>query len=120
MFFLFISEGSQPNGTMTHSILAQSLPGFDVNAKTIQITYSFPNGIQTSKHPCPGQPYHGITRIAYLPDTHEGRRVLDLLYKAFKYKLTFTIGQSRTLGIDNVITWNDIHHKTSINGGPTR
>lgn len=118
--YLIKSEGTQPAGTMTHSIIQSSLPGFDRNTKTIQITYSFPSGIQTSKHPNPGKPYFGITRKAYLPDTSEGRRVLDLLYKAFNYKLTFTIGQSRTTGQDNVITWNDIHHKTHMDGGPDR
>lgn len=105
---------------MVHSIISQPLPGFGVHTKTIEITYSFPSGIQTSKHPNPGRPYHGITRKAYLSDTSEGRHVLDLLYKAFNHKLTFTIGQSRTTGQDNVITWNDIHHKTRIDGGSER
>jgi deltex-like protein len=114
------SEGTQPPGTMVHSIIPQSLPGFGVHTKTIEITYSFPSGIQTSKHPNPGRPYHGITRKAYLPDISEGRQILALLYKAFNHKLTFTIGQSRTTGQDNVITWNDIHHKTRIDGGSER
>ena len=33
-------------------------------------------------------------------------------------KVTFTVGTSLTTGMDNVITWNDIHHKTLMNGGP--
>ena len=105
---------------MTHSVLHRSLPGFDSNSKTIQIIYSFPSGIQNSNHPNPGKSYQGCSRIAYLPDTPEGRRILNLLYKAFDYKLIFTIGQSRTTGAENAITWNDIHHKTSIDGGPSR
>ncbi|CAF4350675.1 unnamed protein product, partial [Adineta steineri] len=28
--------------------------------------------------------------------------------------------RSTTTGQENVITWNDIHHKTSISGGPDR
>ena len=28
------------------------------------------------------------------------------------------MGRSLTSGEDNVITWNDIHHKTSLYGGP--
>lgn len=32
-------------------------------------------------------------------------------------RLLFTIGQSAT-GLNNVITWNDIHHKTDMGGGP--
>ena len=35
---------------------------------------------------------------------------------AFDRKLIFTIGRSVTSGQDNVITWNGIHHKTSISG----
>jgi deltex-like protein len=112
-----ISQGNQPTGTMSHTIVNRPLPGFDPHSKTIQINYSFPSGRQASNHPQPGRPYAGTQRTAYLPDTQEGRNVLSLLQKAFDYKLTFTIGQSRTNGQDNVITWNDIHHKTNIDGG---
>lgn len=68
-------------------------------------------------HPNPGAPYYGTTRQAYLPDNREGRQILTLLQRAFDLRQIFTVGQSRTTGYDNVITWNDIHHKTSINGG---
>jgi deltex-like protein len=43
--------------------------------------------------------------------------VLELLKIAFDRKLVFTIGHSRTTGEENVVTWNDIHHKTTMNGG---
>ena len=33
-------------------------------------------------------------------------------------KLTFTVGTSLSSGRRNVITLNDIHHKTSSHGGP--
>lgn len=56
--------------------------------------------------------------MAYLPDSPEGNRVLGLLRRAFEQRLIFTIGTSMTTGLQNVITWNDIHHKTSIWGGP--
>ena len=56
--------------------------------------------------------------MAYLPDSPEGNRVLGLLRRAFEQRLIFTIGTSMTTGMQNVITWNDIHHKTSIWGGP--
>jgi deltex-like protein len=62
-------------------------------------------------------PYSGTTRDAYLPDNPEGRHVLSLLEKAFELRQIFTVGQSRTTGSDNVVTWNDIHHKTSYRGG---
>jgi deltex-like protein len=61
--------------------------------------------------------YHGTTREAYLPDNGEGRHVLGLLERAFALRQIFTIGQSRTTGCDNVVTWNDIHHKTNYSGG---
>lgn len=62
--------------------------------------------------------YPGTDRVAYLPDSPEGNRVLRLLRRAFEQRLIFTIGTSMTTGMHNVITWNDIHHKTSIWGGP--
>lgn len=51
-----------------------------------------------------------------MPNNKEGSQILKLLYKAFENGLTFTIGNSRTTGADDVITWNDIHHKTAISG----
>ena len=46
--------------------------------------------------------------------------VLELLRKAFKARLTFTIGKSVTTGHDDCVIWNNIHHKTAIYGGPTQ
>ena len=59
----------------------------------------------------------GLHRRAFLPDSTEGRRVLELLRQAFDAKLTFTIGRSVTTGRENAVTWNDIHHKTNKTGG---
>lgn len=70
-----------------------------------------------SFHPEPGKPYEGIKRRAFLPYNEEGTEVLKLLKKAFQQGLTFTIGTSRTTGKEGVVTWNDIHHKTSRTGG---
>ena len=75
---------------------------------------------QQSNHPNPGKPYYATSRTAYLPDNKEGREILQLLRRAFNQKLIFTVGQSRTTGAQGVITWNDIHHKTSMTGGPTK
>ena len=85
---------------------------------TIQITYTIPSGIQGPLNPQPGQPYTGTVRAAYLPNNPEGKYVLQLLRRAFDDQHVFTIGISTTTGRDNVVTWNDIHHKTSMNGGP--
>ncbi|XP_031698629.1 E3 ubiquitin-protein ligase DTX3L-like [Anarrhichthys ocellatus] len=102
---------------MTSYESPSSLPGFS-GCGYIHIKYDIPGGIQTEKHLNPGKYYSGIHRIAYLPNNKEGREVLVLLKKAFKQKLIFTVGTSRTSGMDNQVTWNDIHHKTSITGGP--
>lgn len=39
-----------------------------------------------------------------------------MLRKAFHSGITFTVGYSFTRDIDNVVTWNDIHHKTNYSG----
>lgn len=113
-----VQKGNQPEGTMAHTIQKDSLPGYE-GCGTIVIQYSFRDGIQTKEHPNPGKAYSGTHRVAYLPDNAEGRKVLDLLREAFDQKLIFTVGESRVLGISDVITWNDIHHKTAKLGGPS-
>jgi len=106
--------------------LPTCLPGFENSQyghkenPTIEITYSFPSGIQGPLNSNPNQPYTGTTRKAYLPNNKEGKEILGLLKRAFEDQHIFTIGRSSTTGQDNVITWNDIHHKTSIYGGPER
>ena len=72
------------------------------------------------EHPHPGRMYEGIRRKAYLPDNKEGGKVLKLLTLAFDKRLTFTVGRSNTTNLDDQITWNDIHHKTSRDGGPDK
>ena len=62
--------------------------------------------------------YSGTSRTGYLPDNEEGNHVLRLLRIAFDAGLIFTIGTSVTSGMTNTVTWNDIHHKTNIHGGP--
>ncbi|XP_056324784.1 uncharacterized protein dtx3lb.3 [Danio aesculapii] len=110
-------EGNQPDGTMRVTMSRMSLPGYP-RCDTIEILYNIPSGIQTKKHPNPGKPYHGTSRHAYLPDNDEGREVLALLQRAFDQKLIFTVGTSTTTGVQNAVTWKDIHHKTSPSGGP--
>jgi len=60
--------------------------------------------------------FKGSRRIAYLPATAEGEEICQLLREAFNAGLIFTIGTSHTTGADNVVIWNDIHHKTSKTG----
>ncbi|NWR58105.1 DTX3L ligase, partial [Bucorvus abyssinicus] len=113
-----LMKGDQPEGTMSTRRMSSPLPGYP-NCGTIVITYDMRNGIQTSNHPHPGRPYGATSRTAYLPDNKEGQEILQLLKRAFNQKLIFTVGQSRTTGAQDVITWNDIHHKTCKSGGPT-
>ena len=97
------------------------LPGYEQSSTgTIEIYYQFPDGIQDERHPHPGVPYQGTVRRAFLPDNQEGRHVLNLLRKAFELRQIFTVGESRTSGAKNVVTWNDIHHKTWYAGGPEK
>ncbi|KAM6930209.1 putative E3 ubiquitin-protein ligase DTX3 [Xenentodon cancila] len=111
-------RGTQPErGTMNVTIKSSSLPGYE-KCKTIVIHYSIPSGIQKAEHPNPGQPFEGVSRTAYLPDNSEGKLILSLLKRAFDQRLIFTIGRSTTSGRNNMVTWNDIHHKTSMHGGP--
>ncbi|XP_071771288.1 uncharacterized protein LOC139924207 [Centroberyx gerrardi] len=111
--------GTQPQGgKMDVTKDKSSLPGYEKYG-TITIHYYIPSGIQKEEHPNPGQRYEGASRTAYLPDSSEGRKVLELLKQAFNQRLVFTVGQSSTTGRNNLVTWNDIHHKTSTHGGPT-
>lgn len=114
-----VQKGNQPPGIMKVTYVKHSLPGYE-GCGSIVIEYKMNGGVQTKEHPNPGISYFGIQRTAYLPDNKEGREVLGLLRKAFERKLIFTVGDSRVSGASNVITWNDIHHKTSIDGGPEK
>lgn len=112
-------KGTQPDGgKMDIRTSSTSLPGYEHHG-TIVIHYHIPSGIQKKEHPNPGQPFQGVSRTAYLPNSPEGKKVVELLRKAFDQKLIFTIGRSSTSGRNNMVTWNDIHHKTSTHGGPT-
>ncbi|XP_046569929.1 uncharacterized protein LOC124278256 [Haliotis rubra] len=113
-----VITGDMPPGHMKVIESRSSLPGYD-KCGTIEITYSFSGGRQKLEHPDPGKWYNGITHIAYLPNNAEGQKVLALLKVAWERRLTFTIGRSVTMGKDSCITWNEIHHKTHITGGPT-
>uniref|UniRef100_A0A8B9KGI9 E3 ubiquitin-protein ligase n=1 Tax=Astyanax mexicanus TaxID=7994 RepID=A0A8B9KGI9_ASTMX len=110
-------KGNQPQGTMSFRKQRYDLPGYD-GCGTIEICYYIPDGKQTDEHPNPGQPYSGARRQAYLPSNTEGKEVLQLLQRAFDRRLIFTVGTSTFTGANNTITWNGIHHKTSMTGGP--
>nr|XP_026692305.1 deltex protein isoform X1 [Ciona intestinalis] len=110
-----VKTGNQPPGQMHWSVIQTSVPGYEPH-HTIRITYDIRAGMQTNEHPNPGRRYsvHGFPRIAYLPDNTDGNKVLRLLEVAWNRKLIFTVGDSVTSGAKDTVTWNEIHHKTSI------
>ncbi|EKX47362.1 hypothetical protein GUITHDRAFT_106808 [Guillardia theta CCMP2712] len=111
-----VETGSMPTGKMIVSHIPNACDGFH-GTGSYMIKYDFHGGVQVQGMPTPGKSYPGTSRIAYLPDTPEGKKVLGLLKKSFSRGLTFTIGRSVTRGVDNLIVWNGIHHKTSMTGG---
>ena len=78
---------------------------------------SAPHSFFSGPYRNPGSNFIGATRIAYLPDNADGRRLLKRLEYAFSKGLTFTVGTSLSTGQGNVVTWASVHHKTSISGG---
>jgi deltex-like protein len=109
-----VMTGDMPPGTMGVALYLPNMmvcEGYE-RFSTIEISYSFSSGKTPSR-----VNYKGTSRIAYLPDTPEGREVLSLLMVAFSRRLTFTVGTSVTTGQTNLVVWNGVHHKTSLNGG---
>jgi len=103
--------GNMPPGTMRVHTLAESLPGHHPHP-TLQLSFHFPAGTQDVDHPQPGVPYCGDQRVAFLPDTAEGRAVLALLQKAWQRRLLFTVGRSLSRNVDHCVIFNGIHLKT--------
>jgi len=111
--------GNQPrDGDMTWTKLDSSLSGHP-GCGTIVVRYRFQAGVQGPEHPNPGKPYQapGFPRVAYLPDSAEGQKVLQGLCTAFRRRLLFTVGKSLTLGLSDCVTWAGVHHKTMVQGG---
>ncbi|KAI1707865.1 macro domain-containing protein [Ditylenchus destructor] len=110
--------GNQPIGSqMTVSQTPGSVPGHPDAKGWHVINYTIPGGTQTAEHLRPGVPFQGTHRTAYLPNNAAGTEVLKLLRIAFDRRLIFTVGDSVTSGAKNTVTWNCIHHKTSMTGG---
>ena len=81
-----IRVGDQPPGSMQWKISNIQCDGY--KEKTWQIYYQFGSGTKN------GKKFHGDSRTGFIPDTAEVREVLALLVKAFRRKLTFTVGHS--------------------------
>ncbi|CAL8321235.1 unnamed protein product [Boreogadus saida] len=107
----------QPDGQMTWVILHRDLPGYHSD-NTLQISFIFPDGVQTESHPNPGKPFAGLRQWAYLPDNREGRKVLQLLDKGFSRGLIFTVATNEE-GVD-IVSPADVPLKTQPDGGTSK
>ncbi|CAB5142263.1 WWE domain-containing protein [Rhizophagus irregularis DAOM 181602=DAOM 197198] len=102
--------GPMPDGEMAYSFSEKFGAWF--------ICYSIPHGAQLPCHAAPGKPFKGATRTAVCPIYLKWGPLLFIrMVAAFYYHHTFTVGTSLTTNMSDVITWNGIHHKTSIDGG---
>ena len=110
--------GTSPAATLTVQANNTPCPGFADSSSTFELYYDVPAGTQLSYHPFPGLPHDGTKRVAYLPDTAEGRQLLTRIKVAFLRGLIFTIGRSLTSGRDHQVCWTEIPHKTGLHGGP--
>ena len=113
-FLYGVNIGDMPAGKMSWKCLHPGeapCEGYEASG-TWQIIYSFYDGVTKE-----GVYYRGTKRIAYVPDTSDGKEVMLLLIKWFKRRLTFTVGESVTTGAKDVVVWNSVHHKTSTSGG---
>ena len=108
---------AQPeNGQMTFTVdNERSFPGY-TPAGTIVITYEILPGKQDKDYQNPGESYEGTKGTTYLPNTAEGRKMHDLLKKAFDARLVFSLERSDSLGKSKYVMWNGISHKTNIDG----
>ena len=85
--------------------------GAQRNEEKTEINYEIKDGMKN------GKSFNGDRRRAYIPKTQEGTQVLYLLQEAFRRRHTFVVGYSVTRGLDNLVVWNGIHHKTRTTGG---
>ncbi|GMT36477.1 hypothetical protein PFISCL1PPCAC_27774, partial [Pristionchus fissidentatus] len=108
-----------PHGTMTHSLHSgHTNRGTRGRQGVICIEYSFRSGTQGQQFPRPGLPYSGTPAPPTCPSTRSEGTPTGRGEKAFECKLTFTVGDSITFGARDTVVWNNVHHKTSMHGGP--
>ena len=79
--------------------------------RTIKIEYIIPDGFQREYHDKPGERYRGCTKIAFLPDSFEGRQILQRLEYAFSHGFTFCIAPDpNSSGEKDIVDWGTIPH----------
>ncbi|KAL4455383.1 hypothetical protein ABPG74_012535 [Tetrahymena malaccensis] len=106
-----IMIGDQPPGTMSIYLDKYSFCDGYPNKSTIVIEMNMNSTTKNGNYVPP------TSRVGYLPNTEEARKILEMFKIAFKRRLLYTIGKSVTTGKDNRIIWNGVHFKTNIYGG---
>ncbi|XP_052812887.1 uncharacterized protein LOC128240324 isoform X2 [Mya arenaria] len=86
---------TQPTGTVDVKI-SQGIFGF------INLIFTFPDGIQTSHHPSPGNPIKGGTFTARLRRNSEGELLCRMFKAAFRKGVIFILGKEGKVVLDGV------------------
>ena len=89
------------------------------------ITYAIPDGVQTTCHPAPNQPFVGTPDyVTYLPHTTQGMALLKRLQYAFSRGLLFQVVAAHAHGAaagsyssSRYHVVSTLHHKTMYSGG---
>jgi len=110
--------GPQPTGELTVSTTLRDCDGH-TGQGSIQLHYTFGGGVQGRQHPKPGQRYSGTERVAYLPNSEQGKKAAELLKKVFLAGKMFIIGTSVTSGKEDTVVYGGVHIKTKTSGGAT-
>lgn len=102
--------GDMPDGEMRIIHQSESLAGYPEYGSW-KIEFYFPGDYNDN-----GTWRKSEYRTAYLPDNNKGQLVLKLFKQGFQHRLLFTVGDSLTRQVSNVLIFNGIHMKTSVNG----
>ena len=92
--------------------LLLSLLIFMIEIICLFVFYFFQDG-----DPEPGAPFTGTNKVAYLPDTPDAKKLIDLYAKALKEGLLFYVDFDKKHKIYKTFLNKDTPLKTSMEGG---
>ena len=106
-------QGVSPSGAMS---ITRRRHGNTKKKAVIQIEYNIPDGYQKQFHDKRGGRFRGCKKIAYIPDTTEGRKLLERLVYAFRHGLTFKIvnNPNDPTTEKDIVDWATIPHMGSV------
>lgn len=111
-------QGTSPSGSMsiTRPVVARvaGMNGYE-ETKAIRIEYNIPDGIQQTYHENPGKFFHGVSKVAFLPNTRPGNSLLQRLVYAFNHGMTFQISNNYDEN-KSTVGWANIPHLSNIEG----